>query len=120
MHLFADPQDAETVWALNVQAWRSTDGGRHFDAVPTPFEDQHDLWIDPRDPHRVIEGNDGGACVSFNGGATWSSQYNQPTAQFYHVVTDNQVPYRLYGAQQDINTLSVPSRSPNATITNSG
>ncbi len=116
MHIFADPRDSETVWALNVQAWRSTDGGRHFDAVPTPFEDQHDLWLDPRNPNRIIEGNDGGACVSFNNGATWSSQYNQPTAQFYHVVTDNQVPYRLYGAQQDINTLSVPSRSHNAAI----
>ena len=116
-HLFADPQDRETVWALNVQAWRSTDGGQLFQAVPTPFEDQHDLWLDPRDPRRMIEGNDGGACVSFNGGASWSSQYNQPTAQFYHVVTDDQVPYRVYGAQQDINTLSVPSRSDNAAIT---
>ncbi|MCA1647893.1 MAG: glycosyl hydrolase, partial [Chloroflexi bacterium] len=117
MHVFADPQDRETVWALNVQAWRSTDGGRMFQAVPTPFEDQHDLWLDPRDPRRMIEGNDGGACVSFNAGTTWSSQYNQPTAQFYHVTTDDQVPYRLYGAQQDINTLSVPSRSNNAAIT---
>jgi photosystem II stability/assembly factor-like uncharacterized protein len=117
MHIFADPQDRETVWALNVQAWRSTDGGRMFQAVPTPFEDQHDLWLDPRDSRRIIEGNDGGACVSFNAGATWSSQYNQPTAQFYHVTTDDQVPYRVYGAQQDINTLSLPSRSNNAAIT---
>ncbi|MBV9546177.1 MAG: glycosyl hydrolase, partial [Chloroflexi bacterium] len=117
MHVFAHPTDPETVWCLNVQAWRSNDGGRAFEAVPTPFEDQHDLWIDPRNPHRIIEGNDGGACVSFNGGATWSSQYNQPTAQFYHVVADDRVPYRVYGAQQDINTLSVPSRSDNAAIT---
>jgi len=117
MHVFADPQDPETVWSLNVRAFKSTDGGRHFSAVPTPFEDQHDLWIDPQNPLRMIEGNDGGACVSFNGGRSWSSQYNQPTAQFYHVTTDNQVPYRLYGAQQDINTLSVPSRSDNAAIT---
>jgi photosystem II stability/assembly factor-like uncharacterized protein len=117
MHVFAHPVDRETVWCLNVQAWKSDDAGEHFRAVPTPFEDQHDLWIDPRDPRRIIEGNDGGACVSFNGGATWTSQYNQPTAQFYHVTTDNQVPYRLYGAQQDINTLSVPSRSDNGAIT---
>ena len=117
MHVFADPVDRETVWCLNVQAWKSDDAGQHFHAVPTPFEDQHDLWLDQRNPRRVIEGNDGGACVSFNGGATWSSQYNQPTAQFYHVTTDNQVPYRLYGAQQDINTLSVPSRSNNGAIT---
>ncbi|MBV9133381.1 MAG: glycosyl hydrolase [Chloroflexi bacterium] len=117
MHVFADPRDAQTVWCLNVQAWKSTDGGSLFEAIPTPFEDQHDLWIDPRDTRRVIEGNDGGACVSFNGGASWSSQYNQPTAQLYHVVTDDQVPYRMYGAQQDINTLSLPSRSSNAAIT---
>jgi photosystem II stability/assembly factor-like uncharacterized protein len=117
MHIFADPRDAQTVWSLNVQAWRSTDGGSGFEAVPTPFEDQHDLWIDPHDARRVIEGNDGGACVSFNAGATWSSQYNQPTAQFYHVVADDQLPYRIYGAQQDINTLSVPSRSSNAALT---
>ena len=117
MHIFADPRDAQTVWSLNVQAWKSTDGGRIFEPVPTPFEDQHDLWIDPRDTLRIIEGNDGGACVSFNGGMSWSSQYNQPTAQFYHVVADDQLPYRIYGAQQDINTLSVPSRSSNAAIT---
>jgi photosystem II stability/assembly factor-like uncharacterized protein len=117
MHIFADPQDRETVWVLNVQAWKSTDGGRLFQPFPTPFEDQHDLWIDPRDPRRMIEGNDGGACVSFNAGASWSSKYNQPTAQFYHVTTDDQVPYRVYGAQQDINTLSLPSRSNNAAIT---
>jgi photosystem II stability/assembly factor-like uncharacterized protein len=117
MHVFAHPLDRETVWCLNVQAWRSDDGGHHFRAVPTPFEDQHDLWIDPRDPRRIIECNDGGACISFNAAATWTSQYNQPTAQFYHVTTDDQVPYRLYGAQQDINTISVPSRSNNAAIT---
>jgi photosystem II stability/assembly factor-like uncharacterized protein len=117
MHIFADPRDAQTVWSLNVQAWKSTDGGSIFEAVPTPFEDQHDLWIDPRDTLRMIEGNDGGACVSFNGGASWSSQYNQPTAQFYHVVADDQIPYRIYGAQQDINTLSVPSRTSNGAIT---
>jgi photosystem II stability/assembly factor-like uncharacterized protein len=117
MHIFADPRDAQTLWSLNVQAWKSTDGGSIFEAVPTPFEDQHDLWIDPRDTRRVIEGNDGGACVSFNGGASWSSQYNQPMAQFYHVIADDQAPYRIYGAQQDINTLSVPSRSSNAAIT---
>src|SRR5229473_4765352 len=88
-----------------------------FQAVPTPFEDQHDLWLDPRDPRRMIEGNDGGACVSFNAGATWSSQYNQPTAQFYHVTTDDQVPYRVYGAQQDNSTITLPSHSRLSAIT---
>ena len=81
-HIFADPVDPETVYSLNVQAWKSIDGGRTFTTLTTPHGDNHDLWIDPKDPQRMIEGNDGGACVSFNGGATWSSIYNQPTAQF--------------------------------------
>ena len=100
-HVFADPVDPETVYSLNVQAWKSIDGGKSFTALPTPHGDNHDLWIDPNDPQRMVEGNDGGACVSFNGGATWSSIYNQPTAQFYHVAVDTQSPYRVYGTQQD-------------------
>src|SRR3989440_11029001 len=111
MHIIADPQDAETIWALDVQAWKSIDGGRTFFEVQIPHGDNHDLWIDPLDPQRMIEGNDGGACVSFVGGASWSSIYNQPTAEFYHVITDNQFPYRVYGAQQDNSTICVPSRS---------
>ncbi|MBF6592062.1 MAG: glycosyl hydrolase, partial [Ktedonobacterales bacterium] len=87
-HIIADPQDAETVWVLNVQCWKSIDGGKTFTEVAVPHGDNHDLWIDPRDPQRMIEGNDGGACVSFTGGASWSSIYNQPTAEFYHVTTD--------------------------------
>jgi photosystem II stability/assembly factor-like uncharacterized protein len=117
MHIIADPQDAETLWALNVQAWKSIDGGRTFFEVPIPHGDHHDLWIDPRNPMRMIEGNDGGACVSFNGSESWTSIYNQPTEEFYHVITDTQVPYRVYGAQQDNSTISVPSRSPLAGIT---
>lgn len=117
MHIIADPQDAETLWALNVQAWKSIDGGRSFFEVPIPHGDHHDLWIDPRNPMRMIEGNDGGACVSFNGSESWSTIYNQPTEEFYHVITDTQVPYRVYGAQQDNSTISVPSRSPLAGIT---
>ncbi|MGH2487383.1 MAG: glycosyl hydrolase, partial [Ktedonobacterales bacterium] len=116
-HIFADPQDAETVWVLNVEAWKSTDGGKTFNTVSVPHGDNHDLWIDPRDPLRIIEGNDGGACVSFNGGDTWSDIYSQPTAEFYHVTTDTRVPYRLYGAQQDNTTISVPSRSKLSGIT---
>ena len=77
-HVFADPQDADTVWILNYQVWRSIDGGRTFAQVTTPHGDNHDLWIDPRNPLRMIEGNDGGACISFNGGDSWSSIYNQP------------------------------------------
>jgi len=118
MHIIPDPQDAETIWALNVQAWKSIDGGRTFSEVQIPHGDHHDLWIDPLNPQRMIEGNDGGACVSFTGGASWSSIYNQPTAEFYHVITGNQFPYRVYGAQQDNSTICVPSRSHVAGIVN--
>jgi photosystem II stability/assembly factor-like uncharacterized protein len=115
-HVFADPQDADTVWILNYQAWKSIDGGKTFTQVTTPHGDNHDLWIDPRHPQRMIEGNDGGACVSYNGGNSWSTIYNQLTAQFYHVATDNQYPYRLYGTQQDNTAISVPSRTQQGTI----
>jgi len=110
-HLSADPQDPDTLYVMNVGLWKSTDGGQRFVRIPTPHSDNHALWIDSRDPKRMIEGNDGGATVSYDGGATWSSIYNQPTAQFYHVTADRQVPYRVYGAQQDNSTLSLPSRS---------
>ena len=115
-HVFAHPQDPETVWVLNYQAWRSTDGGKTFDQVTTPHGDNHDLWIDPRDSRRMIEGNDGGACISFNRGETWSTIYNQLTAQFYHVATDDQYPYRVYGTQQDNSAISVPSSSHKGAI----
>src|SRR3989440_3548451 len=118
-HIYADPQDAETLWVLNVQAWKSVDGGRTFFDVAFPHGDHHDLWIDPANPRRMIEGNDGGACITLNGGESWSNIFNQPTAEFYHVTTDSQVPYRVYGAQQDNTTISVPSRSPRAAITQS-
>ena len=83
---------AETVYVANLQLWKSTDGGASFTEIQTPHGDNHDLWIDPADPNRMIEGNDGGACVSCNGGQTWSSIYNQPTAQFYRIDTDSQYP----------------------------
>jgi photosystem II stability/assembly factor-like uncharacterized protein len=117
MHVIPDPNDAESVYVLNVQAWKSIDGGRSFVQMTTPHGDNHDLWIDPRNTRRMIEGNDGGACVSFNGGDSWSSIYNQATAQFYHVAADNQHPYRVYGTQQDNSAVSVPSRSPKGAIT---
>jgi len=118
-HIFAHPQDSETVYVFNNAAWRSFDGGRTFSQMPMPHVDNHDLWIDPKNPQRMISGNDGGACITFNGGASWSTLYNQPTAQFYHVITDNQFPYRVYGAQQDSTTISVPSRSSAGVITQS-
>ena len=91
-HVFADPQDPDAVWVLNSKCWRSIDGGRSFTEMTMPHGDQHDLWIDPRNPQRIIEGNDGGACISFNGGVSWSSILNQPTAQIYHVTTRYSVP----------------------------
>ena len=115
-HIFADPQDADTAWVLNYGAWKSVDGGRTWTEVNTPHGDNHDLWIDPRNPRRMIEGNDGGACVSYNGGETFSTIYNQMTAQFYHVTTDTQFPYRVYGTQQDNSAISVPSRSHKGAI----
>ncbi len=116
-HIYADPQNPDTVWVLNVEAWKSTDGGRNFEVVAVPHGDNHDLWIDPKNPLRMIEGNDGGGCVSYNGGQSWSDIYNQPTAEFYHVTTDNEPVYRIYGAQQDNTTITVPSRSSIGAIT---
>ncbi len=116
-HIFADPADADVVYVLNVRLWKSTDGGETFAQIATPHGDNHDLWIDPRDPHRMVEANDGGATVSFDGGRSWSDIMNQPTAQLYHVAVDNSVPYRLYASQQDNTTISVPSRSDYGRIT---
>jgi photosystem II stability/assembly factor-like uncharacterized protein len=117
MHVIADPQDADVVWVLNLTCWKSIDGGANFTEVATPHGDNHDLWIDPQNTRRLIEGNDGGACVSFNGGNSWSTILNQPTAQFYHVTADTQVPYRVYGSQQDNTAISLASRSIHGAIT---
>ena len=108
-HVFADPGSADTVYVMAGAMWRSTDGGSHFQQVATPHPDHHDLWIDPADPRRLIHGADGGAAVSFDRGASWSSLYNQPTGEFYHIAVDRQHPYRVYGSQQDNSTISVPS-----------
>jgi len=116
-HVFADPCHGETVYVANLELWKSTDGGRDFTEIQTPHGDNHDLWIDPADPNRMIEGNDGGACVSVNGGETWSTIYNQPTSQFYRIDTDTQYPYRVYGTQQDNSAISVPSATAWGAIT---
>ncbi len=110
-HVFADPTHEHTVYVNNLQMWRSTDGGEHFSEIPTPHGDNHALWIDPADARRMIQGNDGGTNVSFNGGETWSSVYNQLTAQFYRIATDNRFPYNVYGTQQDNTSIAVPSAS---------
>jgi photosystem II stability/assembly factor-like uncharacterized protein len=110
-HIFADPRDASTVYVLNVQAWRSEDGGKTFTPLRTPHGDNHDLWISPDDPQVMIESNDGGANVTYNGGRTWSTQANQPTAEIYRLTVDNQFPYWLYGGQQDNSSVAIPSRT---------
>jgi photosystem II stability/assembly factor-like uncharacterized protein len=108
-----DPRDPDVVYALNTNLYRSSDGGRTFQLIKgSPGgDDYHQLWIDPADPNRQILGTDQGAVVTLDGGKTWSSWYNQPTAQLYRVVTDNRFPYRVYGAQQDSGAASVPSRT---------
>ncbi len=116
-HVFADTGQADTVYVTNYQMWKSTDGGANFVEVTTPHGDNHDLWIDPVNPRRMIEGNDGGGCVSFNGGESWSSIYNQTTAQFYRMDVDDQHPYRVYATQQDNTSISVPSASEWGVIT---
>ncbi len=112
----ADPLDTNTVYVMNLSTWKSSDGGRTFARLRLPHGDTHALWIDPSDSRRMINGNDGGATISFDGGSNWSSTMNQPTAQFYHVATDDQWPYRIYGAQQDNTTLSIVSRSDDGAI----
>lgn len=111
MHVIAHPADPNTVFVMNMKAWRSTDGGESFSTLSLDHGDQHALWISPSNPQRMILSNDGGAVVSIDGGETWSSRMNQPIAAFYNVVADAQRPYRLYGAQQDSTTLSLPSRT---------
>ncbi|HMO12995.1 MAG TPA: hypothetical protein PKD64_07820 [Pirellulaceae bacterium] len=115
--VYAGPQDIDEVYVLNVQFWRSLDGGSTFKSISTPHGDHHDLWIDPNDPDRMIIADDGGAQVSFNRGETFSTYMNQPTSQFYRVTTDNHFPYRIYGAQQDNSTVRIFHRSDAFSIT---
>jgi len=113
-----DPKNADIVYVCNVSMYRSTDGGKTF----VPFkgapggDDYHELWIDPSDSRRMITATDQGTVVTLDGGKTWSSWYNQPTAQFYHVATDDRFPYWMYGAQQDTGAAAVPSRTDYGTI----
>jgi photosystem II stability/assembly factor-like uncharacterized protein len=108
-----EPDDPDVVWSCNVNLYRSSDAGKTW--VPTKGapggDDYHELWIDPLEPRRRILGVDQGAVVSVNGGRTWSSWYNQPTGQFYHVITDNRFPYWVYGSQQDSGAAGIPSRT---------
>src|SRR5271167_1470287 len=110
-HVFADPKNADIVYVLNTGAFRSNDGGKTFELLPAPHGDHHGLWIDPTNPQRLFNGNDGGVTISVDGGKTWTQQNNQPTAQFYHVAVDNHWPYRVYGAQQDNSTVAIASQT---------
>ena len=116
MHIIADPKDENVVYIMNVDAYKSTDGGHLFNKVKVPHGDNHGLWIDPVDARRMIASNDGGVTVTLDGGRNWTRQDNQPTAQFYHVITDNATPYRVYGSQQDSGTVAITSRSDDGSI----
>lgn len=115
--VYADTQDEDVVYVLNVSYHKSMDGGKTFKSFNAPHGDHHDLWISPENGQRMIIGDDGGAQVSYDGGETWSTYYNQPTAQYYRVTTDNHFPYRIYVAQQDNSTLRVNHRSDGSAIT---
>lgn len=117
MTIYADPKDPNTVYAPEVDAlWVSHDGGKTFTKLRTPHGDNHVVWINPNDTRILLEGNDGGATVSTDGGNTWSTVHNQPTGQFYHVNLDNQFPFHIYGAQQDEGSFEGPSAHSEGTI----
>jgi photosystem II stability/assembly factor-like uncharacterized protein len=115
--IYADTKDADKVYVLNVSYFSSIDGGKTFKKYNAPHGDHHDLWIAPEDSNRMIIGDDGGAQITFDEGENWTTYHNQPTAQFYRVTTDNQFPFRIYGAQQDNSSVRINYRSDGAYIT---
>ena len=115
-HVWADPKNAGTLYIANTGLFRSTDGGKSFERINAPHGDHHGLWIDANNPQRMINGNDGGATISIDGGKNWSTQMNQPTAQFYHVTADNSFPYRVYGTQQDNSSVGIATASDHGYI----
>ncbi|MEO1409338.1 MAG: glycosyl hydrolase [Bacteroidota bacterium] len=114
--IYADPQDEDLVYVLNVRYHKSKDGGKTFKSFRSPHSDHHDLWIAPENPQRMVIADDGGAQVTYDGGETWSTYHNQPTAQFYRVNTDDSFPYRIYAAQQDNSTIRIRHRSDGGSI----
>jgi photosystem II stability/assembly factor-like uncharacterized protein len=114
--ILADPKDRDTVYAENTGLFRSTDGGKSFELLPARHGDHHGIWIDPTNTDRIIEASDGGASISFDRGKSWSTVYNQPTAQFYHVSVDTRFPYYAYGAQQDSSSIAIASMSSEGAI----
>ena len=115
-NIYADPKAPDTVYVLNTGAFKSVDGGKTFNLLPGRHGDHHGLWIDPENPQRLGNANDGGVAVSMDGGKTWTTQQNQPTAQFYHVAVDNAFPYHIYGAQQDNSNVCIASRTDTGVI----
>ena len=116
MNITADPKNADVVWVMNAPVMRSIDGGKTFQNVAAQHGDNHQLWINPTDSRYLINANDGGAAISLDGGRSWSSQDNQPTAQFYHVAVDDGFPYKLYGGQQDNSSVIIKSRTEGGSI----
>lgn len=110
----ADPSDADIVWVNNLALWRSVNGGKEWSRVGTPHGDNHDMWINPDNPRIIVQSNDGGANVTRDGGRTWSTQHNQPTAELYQVDVDERFPYWAYAGQQDNTTVAVPSLPPDS------
>lgn len=110
MHIIADPNDEDELWVMNSFAMKSIDGGKTFKGIKGSHVDHHDLWINPKNSDIMVNANDGGGSVTYNGGKTWSSMYNQPTGQFYRLITDNGNPYRIYSGQQDNSTIAIDSR----------
>ncbi|WP_282051289.1 WD40/YVTN/BNR-like repeat-containing protein [Maribacter aquivivus] len=110
-----DPTNPDIVYSNANPLLKSTDGGKNWTMMAVPHGDNHDIWLNPNNPDLLIQCNDGGANVSHNGGKTWSSQFNQPTAEIYQVAVDDQYPYWIYGAQQDNTTIAIPSSAPSGT-----
>jgi photosystem II stability/assembly factor-like uncharacterized protein len=115
-HVWADPKDSNRVYIANTGLFRSIDGGKSWERLNAPHGDHHALWLDPNNPNRMINGNDGGATISVDGGKNWTTQGNQPTAQFYHVAADNDFLYRVYGSQQDNSSIGIRTRSDHGYI----
>ena len=119
IELFIDPKNENTIYVMSAPALRSTDGGKTWENLSGTHGDFHDLWINPDNPNNFIISNDGGSAITFNGGKSWSTQANMPTAQFYRINVDNQFPYHIYGGQQDNTSVSIASRElGSAGITN--
>ncbi len=115
--IYTDTKDADVLYVVNVAYLKSKDGGRTFQTKYAPHGDHHDLWVSPEDPNRMIIGDDGGAQISYDGGETWTTYHNQPTAQFYRVTTDNAFPFNIYAAQQDNSSVKIAHRSVGGAIT---